>query len=494
MSSDFLHSALSNIWVVFLVVLLFGGSIFVHELGHFLAARRRGAHVDRFSIGFGPAIWSWHGRDGVEYRISWIPIGGYVLLPQLADLSTIEGESRVDPKKLPPVGYATKIIVFAAGAVFNVLFAFLLACIVWKVGITIDSELTTTTVAEAMVKMRTSDGVEVDGPAYKAGVRSGDTVIAIDGKSVDSFDEIADDVVLSSGWHNGERRIIFTVRRGDKTLDIPVEPIISGPDRTRKVGITPVSRIVVGQVVPASLADQAGIKPEDQIVSIDGTRLLTLQQFADAIRARTKAVMLGVNRAGTNVNLTLAPPRAGENPLSFGIRLKTQVIHPNPFQQISDSAVRTYQGIAGLLNKKSDIGLRQMSGPIGIIKTFYDASQAGLPVALWFTIVVNVNLAILNLLPIPVLDGGQMLFATIARLRGRALPTNFILTAQSVFFVLIFAMLGYISFFGDIPRILSERAADRAEATPAQNGKAPADKPATTDRAVPMAPAPAPAR
>src|SRR2546423_13421052 len=105
---DLIHSLFANLWSVFLVVLFFGGSIFVHELGHFLAARRRGVRVERFSIGFGPAIWSRRGRDGVEYRLSWFPLGGYVLLPQLADLGMLEGESNVDAAKLPPVTYLTK--------------------------------------------------------------------------------------------------------------------------------------------------------------------------------------------------------------------------------------------------------------------------------------------------------------------------------------------------------------------------------------------------
>lgn len=134
MASDLLHTLLTNLWVFFLVVLLFGGSIFVHELGHFLAARRRGAVVERFSIGFGPPIFKWKGKDGVEYRVSWFPLGGYVLLPQLADLGAVEGQSSVDTSKLPPVSYATKMIVFVAGATFNILFAFFLACIVWVVG------------------------------------------------------------------------------------------------------------------------------------------------------------------------------------------------------------------------------------------------------------------------------------------------------------------------------------------------------------------------
>src|SRR3954465_14247825 len=97
----------SNAWSFFLVILFFGGSIFVHELGHFLAARRRGAVVERFSIGFGPAIFKWRGKDGVEYRVSYFPLGGYVVLPQLADLSAVEGRSSLDSSKLPPVSYAT---------------------------------------------------------------------------------------------------------------------------------------------------------------------------------------------------------------------------------------------------------------------------------------------------------------------------------------------------------------------------------------------------
>ena len=132
MPTVFYHSILSNLWTAVLVVLVFGGSIFVHELGHFLAARRRGVLVERFSIGLGPPIWSHRGRDGVEYRISWIPVGGYVLLPQLADLGSIEGASRVDPSRLEPVGYVSKLVVFVAGAAFNVLFAFLIACILWS--------------------------------------------------------------------------------------------------------------------------------------------------------------------------------------------------------------------------------------------------------------------------------------------------------------------------------------------------------------------------
>ena len=112
MSAALLQSIASNTWSILLIVLFFNGTIFVHEFGHFLTARRRGVKVERFSIGFGPKIFSWHGQDGVEYRLSWLPLGGYVLLPQLADLQMIEGESAAQLQKLPPVSYTTKMLVF----------------------------------------------------------------------------------------------------------------------------------------------------------------------------------------------------------------------------------------------------------------------------------------------------------------------------------------------------------------------------------------------
>lgn len=121
----------SNTWAFALVMLFFGGSIFVHELGHFLAARMRGLKILRFSIGFGPKLFSAKGRDGCEYIISLLPFGGYVALPQLADMGALEGGKGGETEKLPKASCADKIIVSAAGAFFNLLFAAALAAIVW---------------------------------------------------------------------------------------------------------------------------------------------------------------------------------------------------------------------------------------------------------------------------------------------------------------------------------------------------------------------------
>lgn len=489
MSLEFLNTILSNIWVVFMVVLLFGGSIFVHELGHFLLARWRGAHVERFSIGFGPAIWSWRGRDGVEYRISWIPLGGYVLLPQLADLSTVEGESQVDVGKLPPVNYTTKMIVFAAGAAFNILFAFVLACVVWKIGQPVATGLNSTTVADVMPTIRTSDDREVVSPAVRAGLKPGDVIIAVDGQPVETFNDIVEHLALSSGWSGAERQTIFRIRRGAETVELPIQPVLSGTEKFRMVGFSTVAKLVIGRVSPGSLAEKAGLQPEDQIVSMDGKPTLTYNHLVDGLRASgAEPIKVGVLRNGHSLTLPFARPSEIKDGVEIGLLLKNGFTfsHPSPFQQVGECATKTFRTLWALVNPRSDIGISHLSGPIGIISNFVDVSRAGLPFALWFTILVNVNLAILNLMPLPVLDGGQMVFATIARLRGRPLPTNFVVGAQSVFFVLIFAVIGYISFFVDIPRIARDVRADRAErAAEASAHPAPAATPSPTPAQAP---------
>ncbi len=470
MPSDLLQSLLTNLWVFFLVVVLFGGSIFVHELGHFLAARRRGAHVERFSIGFGPPIFSWRAKDGVEYRVSWFPLGGYVLLPQLADLGPIEGSSQADITKLPPVSYATKMIVFVAGATFNILFAFFLACIVWIVGQPVTSELTSTTVAEVLPTIENADGAMVPSPASQAGLKAGDVVTAVDGLAVSTFEDITEHLALSSGWSKGQRETIFRIKRGTETIDLPLRPVLSGNEKTRKVGFRPARRFIVESVTAGSLAEKAGFRPNDQITEVDGKKTLTRTQLSEALRAALgREAAVAVRRNDTTQTLTLAFPK--EAATDVGIAFKSGLVysHPSPFSQVSDCLVRTFRTFWALINPKSDIGFSHLSGPIGIIDNFVAVSRAGLPLALWFTILVNVNLAVFNLLPIPVLDGGQMLFATIGRLRGRPLPVSFIMTAQSVFLVLLFSMVLYVSVF-DVRRIVRDAKDQRAAeaAAPAQ--------------------------
>ncbi len=477
MSSDLLPTLLSNVWSIFLVVLFFGGSIFVHELGHFLAARRRGAHVARFSIGFGPKIFSWHDKGGTEYCLCWLPLGGYVALPQLADMRGIEGESDVDPAQLPQLGYATKLIVFSAGAAFNILFAFLLACIVWIVGQPQNSDTATTRIGYVSATLDAGDK-GAPSPAVQAGLQVGDVIRAVDGRVVRDWSDILGALTMGSGHtETGERQVIFTLEHAGQVHDVVLHPRLSGEENMRKVGIAPGYELIVHQVAAGTLAEKIGFKPGDELLDFDGKLMLNFFAYQDYLLAHhEQPVVARVKRAGQVVTLTIPPrPEAVNRPL-LGLALTTgyQITHPSPFTQLADCVGLTFQNLESLLNPHSDIGLSKLSGPVGIVHIFHDAAQLGIQAVLWFTILINVNLAIFNLLPIPVLDGGHMMFATIARLRGRALPMNFIMTTQGVFMALLFSMVIYVSFF-DIGRWRRDAKADAAAAAaaipPAPAGK-----------------------
>ncbi len=475
---DLIEFLLSNIWAVFLIVLFFGGSIFVHELGHFLAARSRGMHIERFSIGFGPKMFGWKGKDGVDYRVSWLPLGGYVALPQLADLKGLEGEPTPGAQSLPPAGYADKMIVAVAGAVFNVIFAFILAAILWGIGQPVSSDQATTRIGYVASQIELPDHTLVPSPAKEAGLQVGDTVKAIDGRQLEDWQDLLQTLVTGSQRAlDGRRKTVFTIERDGKIIDVTLYPILAGDEKMRKVGIAPAYDLVVHSVAPRSLAASIGLQPKDRLLSLDSTRVLTIQTYSEYLGAHaTQPVALTFVRDGKTHTATLPPRNATQpkEPSEIGLTFayESKLVHENPIKQFASHLDKTWQTLMSLVNPRSDIGISKLSGPVGIIRVFHLAAQADIRIVLWFTILVNINLAVFNLLPIPVLDGGHMLFATIGKLRGRALPANFIAATQSVFVVMLFSMIIYVSFFDvrrwvrDVRQAPPPAAAEQAAPTP----------------------------
>jgi len=476
-SSALLQSILSNTWSVFLIIVFFNGTIFVHELGHFLAARRRGVRVERFSIGFGPKIFGWRGQDGVEYRLSWLPLGGYVLLPQLADLRAMEGESAVPVETLPPVGYATRMLVFVAGAAANMVFAFLLACVVWLVGQPTPSDFNTTTIGQVLPTITLPDNREVPSPASQAGFRAGDIVRAIDGIKVADWSELQQTLYAGAGRAaDGRRMAVFTLDRAGQKLELTVYPLLVGSERTRFIGVAPAEDWIVGAVKPGLLGDKIGLQPGDQILAYDSIPLLSRSAFLEYLKDnRARAVRLTVLRGAERLapEIPPRPARTDFTDLGFQPRLTIVVLHPDPIRQLRDDLDPTIRVLTGLFNPRSDVRVSQLSGPVGIITVFYFTAQNDVRLVLWFTILLNVNLAVINLLPIPVFDGGQMLFATINRLRRQSLPTDFVLTTQSVFVVLIITFFVYVTFF-DVRRFRRDTQPNPAPPPAVKTGTAPA--------------------
>ena len=474
---------------IFVALFALGFTIFIHELGHFLAARRRGLLITRFSIGFGPKIFGWT-RNGVEYRLSAIPFGGYVALPQLVDMGRLEGKEEKEgerkpfkswdeeeenqiEKPLPKISYTDKMIVSVMGAVFNVLLAFALACVLSLFGYDVpDSQLTTKVgyVSENVERWNpfTEKGEEVTGPGKRAGILINDQIISVDGAQVENFMDIQNRIVTGKQRTDEGRRLVdLTILRDEEQQQIEVFPEIVGSEGIRYIGIGPKETFFIDSLEPDMPAINAGLEVGDQPVRIDDQEIYSFAQLVSYLSSTeaNQTISFTVRKGGENgeeMTYKLSPVEReiGEGSEAttrklIGFRPKAKIIttYPNPFVLIMRRVNDMYLTLSGLVSPQSDVKLRNMSGPVGIVNHLSIFAKIGFKKLLWFVVFINVNLAILNLLPIPVLDGGHMLFATIEKIRGQPLPLPFLERAQMLFVVLLFSFMLYVTFF-DVQRIV----------------------------------------
>src|SRR5258708_29719090 len=253
-------TVLKFVFILFEVVLLFNLLIFVHELGHFLAARWRGLKIDRFAIWFGKPIWK-ATINGVEYALGTIPAGGYVALPKMASMEAIEGKSESSGKPLPPISALDKIIVAVAGPLFSFLLAVAFAFVVWGVGKPEPTEKDSTTIG----------WVDPEGPAARAGLRAGDKILEVDGHPVRDFAATSQDSVT---WRiitsEGTNIAIKYVRDGQEATAyaVPTKLPTKWYERKslRKILILPAQPAIVARVATNSPAAAAGLRAQDEII------------------------------------------------------------------------------------------------------------------------------------------------------------------------------------------------------------------------------------
>ena len=472
---DTFLSYLNTAWLIFLVVMFFNVMIFVHELGHFLAGKWRGAHIDRFQIWFGKPIWK-KTIGGVQYGLGWIPAGGFVSLPQLEDMQAIEGRADI-PQDLKPLKALDKIIIAAAGPIFSLLLAYVFAVVVWFAGKPVGDIDTT------MVGL-----VPPNTPAAQAGILPGDVITAIDGTPVHKWagnmEGVREIVALSE-----HETITFDIDRtaGDGSVQhLQLQSGFRLPETKwwqrggmRQVGIMPAVPCIVGKVFPNSPAERAGLQPGQVITHLNGNRVFTPIAVIQAAAEGREIQLTLANRDGSaqSVHITAAVPenwqgKEGAQPiLGFGwgepegaIRLE----HPSPQAQVNQSLKWMGDTLAKVAAPGSSIGMEHLSGPVGIGNYLYKmlTAEYGWLLFLWFAVVINVNLAVLNILPLPIVDGGHVVLGFAELIARRPVSGKILDVVQMLFLFVLFAFFLFVT-FKDVGDMVGGGKEDAAEKLPA---------------------------
>ena len=361
----FLH----YLFIALEVVLVFNLLIGVHELGHFLAARWRGLKVERFAIWFGKPIWKKKIGD-IEYALGWIPAGGYVSLPQMATMETIEGKTDEKAETLPNVTPLDKIIVAFAGPLFSFLLAVVFAIVVWQVGKPSNEADNTTTIGW----VARTDANGLPGPAWEAGLRPGDTILEVDGQPVKHFAPTsADSVTWRIVTSTGTNIAIKYLRDGKEAMAyaVPFHRTTKWYERRalRQVLISPAGKAGIYEVGSNSPAALAGLKQGDQVVALNGEKLFSCWPVVDAEAAMSNGVVkpmtLTVLRGTEKFDRTILPVKplqpTNATPMlgiiSWQSGNGTVLVHPGPLEQISASAGQIFNTFGALFSKKGEIGV-----------------------------------------------------------------------------------------------------------------------------------------
>ncbi|MFT3804072.1 MAG: RIP metalloprotease RseP [Burkholderiaceae bacterium] len=444
--------------VAFLVALTI--LIFIHELGHYLVARWCGVKVLRFSIGFGKTLFARHvGPDRTEWAISAIPLGGYVKM-----LDERETTTPIDPRDLPraftqqSVGKRAAIV--AAGPLANFLLAIVLYWVVYVIGVQEPVPVIAPPVAESV--------------AAHSGLLGGDRLMAVDGRTVRSWNEVRlrmlDGVI--------ERRPIrFDVdRQGQPTsVEVPTASLPAGEvekDFLHTMGIDlATGKVSIASIAPASPAAHADLKVGDQIVAVDGKPIRRAVEFIDLIRSSPgRSLVLDVLRGDADLSVPLTPEsRPSDRPDEqgktigrIGAGLNNQVaMHVVSYgagEAVVRSVAQTWDMSVFSLRMFGrmligELSWRNLSGPVTIADVVGQSARIG-----WFAYVstmalISISLGVLNLLPIPVLDGGHLVYYGLEALRGKPLSERFMILTQKAGLAAIGALM-VLALFNDITRLI----------------------------------------
>jgi regulator of sigma E protease len=384
-----------NTLFAFLFVL--GVLVFVHELGHFLAARRLGVRVLTFSLGFGPKIAKVR-RGDTEYCISAIPLGGYVKMA---------GENPDDPRTGRPDEFLSKtkwerFQILIMGPAMNIILAVVVMAIVLAQGAEVPIYQDQPPVVGA---------VTPGSPAERVGIQRGDRILTVAGDEVDTWD----DLFLAVGTRP-DREVALTLLRNGERQSVSLRTDSETRFEIGNIGVLPDINPIVASVIPGRPAEKAGLKAGDVVLAVNGERMVTRTQFIEAIsRNGEREIELTIEREEQQLRIRATPYKEGDRGmLGLYVSEPTRSFTPGPLEAIQLSVMRNIE-FGGLIFKTlgglfvGETSPRQLMGPVAIAQLSGESAQAGWIALFTLMASISLNLGLLNLLPIPVLDGGHIL-------------------------------------------------------------------------------------
>ncbi len=428
---------LEILYIVAMMLFLFGITIFVHEWGHFIVAKKCGLVIETFSIGMGPALWTKE-IDGIVYKIGAFPIGGYVSLPQLdpEGMEKMQGENEGDRKAMPDISPWKKIAVAVAGPFCNIVFAFLLAMIVAS--------------ANEPESIALIGSVETNSVAYAKGLQPADQIIAVNGKAVKSWYDAQVETLLGGG---DDHIITITVLSGTETRDIEIQANDPTKGGYLIEGASHANPCVLGHVTPDSPAARAGIEPDDIVVEFGGTRVLDWNHFTELVpQYSNTAAAITVQRNDELINLTVTPEfNAKVQRVLVGVKPggaggMPWTLSGSPVEQIKSDSSSIFRLLKALTTKgEAKNAAGGLGGPVAIFTMIWFALKMGIINALGLIRFININLAVLNLLPLPVLDGGHICFALWEGITRRKVHPKVVGTLVNIFAILLITAMLFLS-------------------------------------------------
>jgi regulator of sigma E protease len=386
-----------------------GVLVFVHELGHFLAAKRVGVKVLKFQLGFNPTIASFR-RGDTEYSIGALPLGGYVKMA---------GENPDDPQSGKSDEFLSKtkwerFQVLIMGPVMNLLLAVVLTALVLYQGAEVPAFLDEPPVVGS---------VQEGSPAQAGGIQAGDRILSVAGRVVSTWQEL--EIVVGT---RPDREVTIALLRNGTEVTTRVTPVPPEGDRygIGDIGVLPDVHPRVVAVNAGEPAEQAGLRAEDVVVAVEGRRVTFQSELREVIaRSPEKPLTLSIIRNGEPVTLTATPARQGERGvLGFYIGDATRSIQPGPLEAVTMSVERNvqyagliFETVWGLITRETSP--RQLMGPVAIAQLSGETAQLGWIALFSLMASISLNLGLLNLLPIPILDGGHILILSLEGLARR---------------------------------------------------------------------------